>query len=297
MAKRRLIVVLRGGLGNQLFQYASCRALSLRVGAQPVLDPYSGFSDDIYGRGYQLHNFRIAAEVLDQDKALWARRRHNVQRELGWRVEHLYFRCFNSYYMPSVLGCLSNGTLGRDLYVMEYLQSYRYFQHIAPVLLEELAPARPLNSEQQRLADAILEGASASVHLRRPHALGPDGRVITPAYIGTELHGDYYRAAANYIRRKAPGIRFFIFSDDPDAGERLAGVFGSESAVVHVDAGDACVDLFLMSLCQHNIIANSTFSWWGAWLNRWPDKTVCAPARWYTGPVPRDFYPPGWLVL
>ena len=297
MAKRRLILVVRGGLGNQLFQYASSRALSLRLGAELVLDAYTGFENDIFGQKYELDNFRIAAKALDPHEAAWAKRRYSAQRSVRWRVEQLYFRCFNTYYIPSLFDCMSSGALCADVYVMEYLQSYRYFQHIAPQLREELTLVRELRPEERRLADAILTGSSASVHVRSPHALAADGHLVCPQYFGTELDGSYYRTAVDRVTQHSPGVRFFLFSDDPHAGDRLTAAFGSKSDAVDAGMNDACVDLFLMSLCQHNIIANSTFGWWAAWLNRWPDKTVYAPARWYTGPRPREFYPPDWLVL
>jgi hypothetical protein len=296
MAAKRFILVVRGGLGNQLFQYASARALSARLGAALVLDMRTGFVGDPYGRKYELGDLKLAAALLDPDEAAWARRRFWAQRHLRWRIEHVYFKCFNSFYLPRWYRRCAD-FLGNDVYTLEYLQSYRYFQEIEASLRQELTLRHDLPSSTLRVADSIQGRSSISVHFRSPHAWSADGRVVAPSMLGAGLDKNYYRKAVRELSTKAPGAYFFLFSDDPHASERWAEAVGSDAAAIRVDTGNACLDLYLMSLCRHNIIANSTFSWWGAWLNRATDRIVYAPARWYTGPAMTDFYPQDWIVI
>ncbi len=295
LATRRFILVMRGGLGNQLFQYAAARALSARLGAELVIDSHTGFAGDTFGRKYELGELRLAAPLLDAEEAARVKRHHWVQGHLRWRVEQVYFRCFNSLHMPHWDWRFID--IFRDIYTSEYLQSYRFFQDMGQALRQELTLSRDLPPAVTRMADSIRGCSAASVHFRSPHALSADGRVVAPALLNATLDGSYYRIAVDKLAARSPESRFFLFSDDPHAEERWAAATGSSVTTVRVATGEALLDLYLMSLCRHNIIANSTFSWWGAWLNPAADKMVYAPARWYTGPAMADFYPPDWVVI
>ncbi len=103
------------------------------------------------------------------------------------------------------------------------------------------------------------------------------------ASFGSICTPDYYREAIRRVREKVENPVFFVFSDDPDYAREMLGDLGEAVYVTHNTGAESYRDMQLMSRCRHHIIANSTFSWWGAWLDPWPGKTVCAPARWLQG--------------
>jgi hypothetical protein len=108
---------------------------------------------------------------------------------------------------------------------------------------------------------------------------------------------DYYRRAVDVILQQCRGAHFFVFSDDPDWARANVEVPAPLHFVTHNSARPDFEDLRLMSLCRHHIIANSSFSWWGAWLNGGSGKVVVAPTQWFIDPRidTRDLIPPGWI--
>ena len=144
-------------------------------------------------------------------------------------------------------------------------------------------PLKKLTRENESYLEAILHKESVGVHIRRGDYLEAD-----------ELYGgictdEYYRKAMEEMKRQAPGCHFFLFTNDVPwarrnmAGEGVTIVEGNEEA-------PGSMDMFLMSRCKHNIIANSSFSWWAAWLNENPEKRIIAPARWVNGRDMPDIY-------
>lgn len=285
-----VVVRLRGGLGNQMFQYATARAVALRNGAELVLDARD-FAYDAK-RDYALKDFPIEARVprpeeLPPDSkaglryAWWkfrARRGGRLCREKGTAFE------------PRVL------SLGGDAILHGYWQSERYFADHAETIRAELTPATPPSAENAACLKRIGSTRGVSVHVRR-------GDYVSDAKaqgIFASLKPDYYAEAAREMFRRLGQVpEFYVFSDDPDWAEAELKLPGPKTVVRHNDGRTAFEDLRLMSACRHHIIANSSFSWWGAWLNPSPDKIVIAPARWY-GEAQKDnpdIVPDRWIRL
>jgi len=110
---------------------------------------------------------------------------------------------------------------------------------------------------------------------------------------------DYYRAAMKLVAEKNPDARFFVFTDDPDwVGKNMSFAY-PVTLLTHNNADKNYEDLRLMSLCRHNIVANSSFSWWGAWLNANTEKIVIGPKKWFNDAAldTKDLVPDGWLRL
>ena len=176
-----------------------------------------------------------------------------------------------------------------------YWQSYRYFADAADKIRQELTPRDPMEPGNAAVAAEIDAVEAVSLHVRR-------GDYVTNAG-AAPFHGlcslDYYRAAVNHVRARVGAPHLFIFSDDHDwARDNLR--FDLPTTYVVANPPDRGFrDMQLMARCRHHITANSSFSWWGAWLNPRHDKIVVAPQAWFADPKidTRDLIPQGWTRL
>jgi hypothetical protein len=178
----------------------------------------------------------------------------------------------------------------KKVYIDGLWQSEKYFKDVEHVIREDLEFFGPFSSEAIRMASKIQEVNSISLH-------GRSYFEVPPADSGSPFNMDYYSNAADLIAQKIDNPHFFCFSDNPDwlkANLRINYplTFVNSNPVSVED--NTISDLWLMSRCKHHIIANSTFSWWGAWLNKSPEKIVIAPACEWQNP---DYIPNGWIVL
>ena len=299
---QHVYVRLSGGLGNQLFQYAAARALAIRHDAEVKLD-VTGF--ETHGlRRFGLDIYSIAATIASRDemRAISAplaaksgpfrRARAQLGRVLGsglkqpgnakYREAHYHYDTNLSAQSPPVL-------------LEGYWQSERYFKDIADTLRTELTPHEPMEPVNAAIAEAIASNTAVSVHVRR-------GDYISNQRINA-YHGvcslDYSRAAVEHIADHVSNVHFFVFSDDPEWTEENLKTGLPATYVVANPPDRGFRDLQLMSHCGHHIIANSSFSWWGAWLNASPDKIVVAPAQWFAvdDKNTSDLIPEGWMRL
>ncbi|MCS6243030.1 MAG: alpha-1,2-fucosyltransferase [Opitutus sp.] len=259
-----------GGLGNQLFIYAAARSLALRTGRELKLDLINGFAEDTFGRSYLLDRFPIQATMATADEVnLYYLNSKSLRRQ---RKLNRYLPCaWKNYYEERSLFDLSLTTFKprrAQVYLEGYWQRESYFTFHSFQIREELRPQVMLSAVDQFLATQIEQSESVSLHIRRndyAHVLG----------IG------YYERAIKHMRSIVKKPVFFIFSDNPAWAKTH---IPSAADVIHVDSNTtpsgAVTDLHLMSCCRHHIIANSTFSWWGAWLAAHNKQKVVAPAHW-----------------
>lgn len=278
-----ILTRLHGGTGNQLFQYAAGRALALRLGTDLGLDVRR-----LDQMGLRLARAHFDWQVVDAAVLPPDQRDRPVAHAL-WRA----FGRSPHFHRERVLG-FNPGfeTWGDGSYLHGYWQSERYFAAYADTLRRDLRIVTPASAQNAEMARQIADSLSVSLHVRRGDYLQ------SGAY--ASCSGDYYRAALHLVA-EAAGItpRIFVFSDDPAwAQDNLDLPFAK--VVVDFNGRDTDYeDLRLMSLCRHNIIANSSFSWWGAWLNTHPGKVVVAPKRWFAARHLQnpDLLPEGWLSL
>jgi hypothetical protein len=174
-----------------------------------------------------------------------------------------------------------------------YWQSEKYFAEISTIIVREFALKDPPYQEDQKLAEKIQGTESVSIHFRRGDYTTQAGRAL---FVNLDM--DYYLNSIRAITEKTENPHFFVFSDDPDWVEENFHVQYPMTIVDH-NRSRAWEDLRLMSMCKHNIIANSSFSWWGAWLNRNPEKLVFAPSRWFSDASfdTRDLIPNDWCKV
>lgn len=289
-----IIVRLTGGLGNQLFQYAAGFRLAQVNQAQLKLDLSSYKVNP--ERAYALTPFRIQGLIASrQEVNLFGGRERIRNLKLWLHRKRLYLtdwhwlRQTSPRIMPEVLAARGK------IYLDGVWQNQKYFEDVMPALQAELAFRDPPTGLNEVLAEKIRAVNAVSMHIRR------GDYVNNPRT--QSIHGvctlDYYQKALDNLAQTMPDIHLFIFSDDPVwAKANLAYPFPT-TVVDHNPPEEAHEDLRLMSLCRHHIIANSSFSWWGAWLNPYPQKQVYAPSRWFntTNYSISDIVPPTWHLI
>jgi hypothetical protein len=289
-----VIVTLEGGLGNQLFQYAAGRALAAARDTELKLDvrPFEHYTL----HRYALAPFRIRESFASDDELnavtgrsiagparLWFRIGQRLRPPHRRRIlRESHFRPFD----PRVLEA------PRDVCLQGYWQSERYFEGIRDVLREELGLRSEPGPRTRELEGEIRGVPSVGVHVRRGDYVTDE----TTRGVHGVMGPGYYRRAAEAIRATVRDPRYYVFSDDPGWARENLELDGPVTHVDHNGPDRGHEDLHLMSLCRHNIIANSTFSWWAAWRNRNPDKIVLAPSRWFRDASldTRDLIPAGW---
>lgn len=273
-----IAVRLLGGLGNQLFQYAAARATSLRLGCRLLLEtaaletPEAGVTQ----RTYVLGAFAIAAERYSVAPGEW--REYNEP---------------HYHYDPSF------EAIGPGTRLNGYFQSPLYFAAQAEAIRREISLAAAGSPAFTDFAARIRGSAlPVSLHLRRgdfaadPHTLSFHG-ICGP---------EHYRRAMRIVEGLVGATpTYVVFSDDAAEARRL---FGALPGAIFVATPQAAPweDMLLMSLCRHHILANSSFSWWGSWLNASPDKIVVAPRAWVAREALRklntaDLHPEGTILI
>jgi hypothetical protein len=292
-----VIVRLIGGLGNQLFQYALGRRIAKTHGAQLKLD-ISSFATYKLHYGYALGAFDVKADIAapEEVERLIGRPtliRKMLRKVLGPRPRHIVEP--HAHFAGNILSAPD------DCYLEGYWQSEKYFADLRADLLEELEVRQPLEGRNAECAAFIADTNSVSLHIRRGDL------VSNPQF--NKVHGtcrpEYYEAAIAHIWRIQGSPHLFVFSDDIPWAREAIRPSCPVTFMDHNDGASAHEDLRLMALCRHNIIANSTFSWWGAWLNRNSQKIVIHPKRWFADPSAvedyekflSDLIPHSWVAM
>ncbi len=275
-----VIIHIRGGLGNQMFQYALFLSFAEK-GIDASID-LSHYSRHITTRQYELGKvFGIKAPVVSLPR--------KISGKLAWKLFHGFYK---------VPYCETDETFGfyddkipslRSAYLKGYWQSEKYFNAAAAAVLKSFSFSGAGDEENKNLLLQVRHSGSVSIHIRRGDYATSDSNFILPV--------SYYRKAIEYITNRIAHPEFFVFSDDPAwAAENLQ--VSNAVFVSHNANHNSYRDMQLMSCCSHNIIANSSFSWWGAWLNANKEKIVIAPAKWLLWMEgTRDIIPENWVKI
>ena len=270
-----IIACIRGGLGNQMFQYAMARSLALKLRTELKLD-LTHYRNTSF-RAFELGVFRLRfEEASTRELDLYPVYNTPLLRKLRrkligiTRPRHLFIETGLQYH-PEIW------SLSPDTYLKGYWHHEQYFADIASLLHEEFGFGVPLRETNRPVLEAIETANSVSLHVRRGDYVSNKAVLALNGVCSTE----YYQEAIRTIAARVRNPHFFIFSDDPE-WVRTHLPIEYPFSIVEGNTGEySYEDLHLMSRCKHQIIANSTFSWWGAWLNPSPDKLVIAPGRWY----------------
>ncbi len=302
-----IITRLTGGLGNQMFQYAAGLALAEARRTVLKLDVswFREYAEYESHNRYALSCFNVTEQFADEEEvararglALTAAERWSVAvaRALRfYRYAHRHGPAANFHRPPTFafypeFFAQPDGTCLDGMF-----QSEKFFAPVSDLLRLHFSFRYPPQPEVEAVAARIRSGPSAAVHFRRgDYTRNPQ----FAAEIGV-LGPGYYAQAVRALRAKSPAAKLYIFSDDIEAVAQEFRPEGPHEFVRCVRPWHAFDKIRLMSLCDHLAIANSTFSWWAAWLNPAPDKLVLAPDPWFARSPhdSRDLVPAGWTRL
>lgn len=272
-----IVVQLIGGLGNQLFQYAAARSLAIEKNQKLFIDVSTFESYKLHN--YALNHFNIVSSI--------------------YKAPNKYLRKIRSLYQKNILynevdfGYNSDliNLKGNRIFLEGYFQSEKYFFKHQKEIRNDFELITPLKNITRNTIEKIERVNSVSIHIRRGD------------YLNNPLHDtakeEFYKKAVDIIEEKIDNPVFFVFSDDIDWVKLN---FSTKMETVFIDFNNASTnfeDLKLMSSCKHNIIANSSFSWWGAWLNKNLDKIVIAPKLWFNDDSinSNDIIPSNWIKV
>jgi hypothetical protein len=293
-----IICSLSGGLGNQLFQYATAKRLSMIHGADLVFDLnwFAQAPRNASIRVYELWHYPIAARLATDVEAVKLRRYNGrISRMLPFNKPWSAYFEKGFQFNPIVLN-LSDNT-----YLHGYWQSHKYFEDVQQVINNELVPIESLSEPDMIVANLIYNSGecSVAVHVRRGDYVNLKS--------ASDYHGacsiNYYHSAFIKILEQIEHPHFFVFSDDITWAKKNIDFPGKVTFVSHNTAVSAFQDLRLMSLCTHKVIANSSFSWWAAWLKpdvlRNHNGMVIAPLKWFANSRVslRDRFPSSWILI
>lgn len=286
-----IVVNLKGGLGNQMFQYALGRKLSLANEDTLMLDTgglvRAQQSGDV-SRPFALDAFRISGSIASPELAAHARYPYGILSKLMHIFKTKLLRQMNIGWEPGLL------TMRGDMYLDGYFQSPKYFEDIRATLLKDFTLNAVPSTTSEVFQTAIHDKESVSVHVRRGDYVS--NAKIQKAY--GACSSAYYGKAVQEITSHVPSPFWLVFSDDIQWVKEHLSFPGEVTYVSGDDISDA-EELLLMAACNHNIIANSSFSWWGAWLNQHPDKIVIAPDPWFDSNKDnhKDLIPDSWIQI
>lgn len=288
--KGNVIIKFNGGLGNQMFQWALARMIE-EITDMDVLFDMSYFSKN-YARPYQLNIFKIEPQFVTD---LWTKSALNIIWTFRKFLNNKKFLGYTLYEEKQFNFDKHINSIKQDTYIAGYFQSELYFHCVADRLREDFKFDYLLNDKNKDVIRQISAGNSISLHIRRGDYVNKQRNL--DAYAACPL--DYYKRGVEYIAQQYPNPTLFIFSDDIKwVKENLKLPY--ESVYVSHNTGEKSFeDMRLMGCCKHNIIANSSFSWWGAWLNNNPNKIVIAPKRWFNDEniIQTDVIPKDWVKM
>lgn len=292
-----VIVRLNFGLGNQMFQYAAARALSLRYNLDFKVD-LSAYEKSVRAQAHEkeshLHVFTTKLNLASKNEQRlvdhylhsWPYRIYNkIKKVVGLPPAFTYFG--NNF---SPFDILTPNKRGKIIYLEGDFQNEAFFKDYAEVIRKEFS-FKEIESDKLNytLGLDINSKNSVSIHVRRGDYV--NSNIIKPA---ATL---YFQQAIDIIRSKVPEPCFYVFSDDIAWCRVNLGLQDSCFFMEHNTEKNSYKDMYLMSQCKHNIIANSSFSWWGAWLNNNTSKVVIAPHEWMPTRSGAEVVPASWIIV
>lgn len=281
--EKSLVAIVRGGLGNQLFIYAMARAMALRTGRTLYLDTVRGYQADDFGRSYRLDRFAVAATAMPEAMRIAPTLKH---------PQHKFIRALNKVLPPMWRSYLAEredtpaefvrnfSSHRRNVTLLGYWQDEAFFADAEDVLRKELAPGKPANAQAVARGETFAARESVFLHVRRTRYF-------------PLLGAGYYQCAIDQARAALSNPLFVVFGDDLAWAQSTLDFRGADVELQAYAETDELTDLWLMTQCRHAIVANSSFSWWAAWLGRTTSRNIWAPAS--TG-LPLVM-PPAWIPV
>lgn len=287
--------MLQGGLGNQMFEYACARKLQIEL--QDTMELHtSGYKYDSL-REYRLCGYKLNSKVTVTDSFFpffydeYNNYLFKIIRRASGKLLYYFYNLFGGYfwfnnsYLPIKL---HRHKWGKDIYLSGYWQSPIYFDSIREVLIHDFTIEKQLNDTELLLKERIIETENAiCIHVRR-------GDFVNTIHQVCNIN--YYNNAISLMTKNILNLTFYIFSDDLAWAKENIDFNGTN--VIFVDnISEDYIELFLMSLCKHFIISNSSFSWWAQYLCSNQEKRVYAPKRWYANNQICELYNEKWILI
>lgn len=276
-----VVVRLHGGLGNQMFQYAAGKALSLKRNEQLKID-ISMF------KTYKLRSYELSVFQSINHKSIVMPciiiRFYKLLAKICRRI---------AVVLDDKNDLINMNIKTNNIFLDGYWQSDKFFDAYSSEIRGDLTLcADILNDIEKTILDEINEANSVSVHVRRGDYVTKQGRMVY-----YECDSEYYSAAQSLINRFSSNPKFYVFSDDIEwVKDNIDFKYSCEYVELSKERSSA-ITMLLMSRCKHNIIANSSFSWWSAWINSNKDKIVVAPKQWFVDGrktknqiIPKEWY-------
>lgn len=296
-----ICVKLFGGLGNQMFQYAMGRAISLRENAELLIDTsfynVTPDRDDTSKRSFELNIFNLPLREVTQSEL-------KILKPISLRILNTLLYKFSlgavqfpNYFFENQIGYnKSINKIRSHCYLSGYWQSYKYFENIKDDLKLAFKFPTILDSSIKSIINDISKNNSISIHIRRGDFVNNSS-----LHFHSLCSIEYYEQAIKYFNDRFSEITFYIFSDDILWVKKHLQLPSNCKFVTKNSAHNSYIDMHLMSLCKHNVIANSSFSWWGAWLNNQHDKIIISPKQWYNNLEmnlqTKDLIPSEWIRI
>lgn len=283
-----IIVQLQGGIGNQMFQYAAGRALAIRNNTHLKIDlsflKNGVLEENVDYRNYGLNNFCIIEDIInEEDLNRFVRKSKFFSKlKISWFNKKTGYRL----PVPKIFWQKGHGydseffSLPTNSYLIGYWQNVKFFAGREEIIKHDFMFRNLPDESNALLLNRIKNCESVAIHIRR-------GDFKNLPVLGT-IDARYYINAINYLVEKSVNPALFFFSDEMEWVKENFNSIKSECAKYYVEInnskGREADDLRLMSNCKHNIIGNSTFGWWGAWLNNNPAKIIIAPEKLFADP-------------
>lgn len=298
-----IIVRIQGGTGNQLFQYAFARGVASKLKTDFLIDKSvcdnAKYDPHKIHRKYSLGLFNTKvkfAKDSDMFFFVWIRKHYKIFDTIYKYIRLKRF--FLPFYYPERIFAFDPNVF--SVKGIKYFdgdwQTEKYFKHIADEIRKEITSINPLSEKNIKIKEEIQNTNAVSLHERRGD--------YTTDLLAIEYHGvcsqDYYNKAIEYIEKNVSSPHFFIFSDDYEWSVENSKHIKHPVTCIKGSEDKDCEDLALISKCKHHIIANSSFSWWGAWLNPRKDKIVIGPKIWFRNAPKadtKDIFPEEWIKL
>lgn len=281
------IIKLKGGLGNQLFQYAFGRFLSIKRNEEIKLDASSLSGPKDTPRAYSLDIFNVSVQIASDLEVKKYRYPYKIISKLNRVFNHRILKKYNIGYSAKLLN-------NKNVYLEGYFQSYKYLDPIRDVLLREITLKEAIDNKYKEILENIDKSNSVSIHIRRGDYINDEQTKQAHNVCGLE----YYKKAISIINDRVENPIFFVFSDDINWVKENLQI---DNKTYYISNGiiKDFEELILMSKCYNNIISNSSFSFWGAWLNQNTNKIVIAPGKWHNklDNEYKDLLPESWIKI
>jgi hypothetical protein len=290
----KLVVFLYGGLGNQIFQYAHARKIADQYGFKLILNTYGFEIDNYYKRSLELLNFDISYDNIESGNKFFF--------QLSRFIQH--FPICNriiKFFLPQLIIEKTNkfennyikiNSKIKKYFLFGYWHDERYFSDISSSLKSSFSNISSLSIRNCNILNSTYVNSSVFVHMRFTHMLKSEDNKITNKKF--QVDEEYYFKSFEYFINNFNNIKFYIFSDKPIFAKEFMLNFDIDYVILENDRGPDYQDIYMMSKFKYHIIANSSFSWWGAWLSLYSDDniTIAPNNTLFTPSIPSN-----WLTL